>query len=121
VLWLSQEVLGALASVLSIWLVTGILVYEAIDRIINPVFVNGKRESRFMQERSASLVTQILWQPVVPILRTVRVVTTCCMRENERSNDASRSDRTLCLRCGLLSSRMLLPHQHARATGYGTA
>jgi solute carrier family 30 (zinc transporter), member 2 len=35
-------VLGALASVLSIWLVTGILVYEAIDRVVNPVRVNGK-------------------------------------------------------------------------------
>lgn len=36
------EVLGALASVLSIWLVTGILVYEAVNRILNPVPVNGK-------------------------------------------------------------------------------
>eukprot|EP00884_Botryococcus_braunii_P013262 jgi/Botrbrau1/21937/Bobra.0249s0060.1 len=36
------EVLGALASVLSTWLVTGILVYEAIARVINPVEVNGK-------------------------------------------------------------------------------
>ncbi|KAK9861403.1 hypothetical protein WJX84_006624 [Apatococcus fuscideae] len=36
------EVLGALASVLSSWLVTGILVYEAIQRIIEPVAVNGK-------------------------------------------------------------------------------
>ncbi len=34
--------LGALASVLSSWLVTGILVYEAIQRIIEPVAVNGK-------------------------------------------------------------------------------
>ena len=39
-----MEVLGALASVLTIWLVTGILVYEAINRVINPVPVNGKRE-----------------------------------------------------------------------------
>ena len=39
--WCAQ-VLGALASVLSIWLVTGILVYEAIDRVVNPVRVNGK-------------------------------------------------------------------------------
>ena len=36
------EVLGALASVLSSWLVTGILVYEAIQRIFEPVKVNGK-------------------------------------------------------------------------------
>lgn len=36
------EVLGALASVLSTWLVTGVLVYEAIDRIRHPVQVNGK-------------------------------------------------------------------------------
>ena len=39
-----MEVLGALASVLTIWLVTGILVYEAVNRVINPVPVNGKRE-----------------------------------------------------------------------------
>lgn len=37
-----MEVLGALASVLSIWLVTGILVYEAVNRMINPEPVNGK-------------------------------------------------------------------------------
>ena len=36
------EVLGALASVLSTWLVTGILVVEAVNRILNPVEVNGK-------------------------------------------------------------------------------
>ncbi|KAK9804604.1 hypothetical protein WJX73_006657 [Symbiochloris irregularis] len=36
------EVLGALASVLSTWLVTGILVYEAVDRILHPVQVDGK-------------------------------------------------------------------------------
>ena len=36
------EVLGALASVLSTWLVTGILVYEAVARIMHPVEVNGK-------------------------------------------------------------------------------
>ena len=39
-----MEVLGALASVLTIWLVTGILVYEAVNRVIHPVPVNGKRE-----------------------------------------------------------------------------
>ena len=37
------EVLGALASVLSTWLVTGILVVEAIDRVRNPVPVDGRR------------------------------------------------------------------------------
>ena len=36
------EVLGALASVLSTWLVTGILLYEAVNRILNPSPVNGK-------------------------------------------------------------------------------
>lgn len=36
------EVLGALVSVLSTWLVTGILLWEAVDRIRNPVDVNGK-------------------------------------------------------------------------------
>ena len=38
------EVLGALVSVLSTWLVTGILLWEAVDRIRNPVDVNGKCE-----------------------------------------------------------------------------
>ena len=38
------EVLGALASVLSTWLVTGILLYEAVNRVINPSPVNGKGE-----------------------------------------------------------------------------
>ncbi|KAK9904349.1 hypothetical protein WJX75_010009 [Coccomyxa subellipsoidea] len=36
------EVLGALASVLATWLVTGVLVFEAIGRIINPSPVDGK-------------------------------------------------------------------------------
>ncbi len=39
--------LGALASVLSIWLVTGILVYEAVDRVRHPVRVDGKSEFPF--------------------------------------------------------------------------
>ena len=34
--------LGALASVLSTWLVTGILLYEAVNRVISPSPVNGK-------------------------------------------------------------------------------
>ena len=38
------EVLGALASVLTVWLVTGVLVFEAVNRIINPEPVNGKSE-----------------------------------------------------------------------------
>lgn len=36
------EVLGALASILTVWLVTGILLVEAIQRIITPEPVNGK-------------------------------------------------------------------------------
>jgi zinc transporter 2 len=40
------EILGALASVLIIWLVTGALVFEAVQRTINPVRVDGKRERR---------------------------------------------------------------------------
>ncbi len=39
------EVLGALVSVLSTWLVTGILLWEAIDRIRHPVEVDGRREA----------------------------------------------------------------------------
>ena len=41
-----MEVLGALASILSVWLVTGVLVFEAINRIMNPEPVNGKGERR---------------------------------------------------------------------------
>lgn len=37
-----MEVLAALASVLCSWAVTGILVAEAVHRIINPTPVNGK-------------------------------------------------------------------------------
>lgn len=40
------EVLGALLSTLTIWAVTGILVYEAIQRIIHPEDVDGRRETR---------------------------------------------------------------------------
>ncbi|GAB4819948.1 hypothetical protein N2152v2_006994 [Parachlorella kessleri] len=36
------EVLGALASILSVWLVTGVLLFEAVNRIITPEPVNGK-------------------------------------------------------------------------------
>lgn len=39
-----MEVLGALASVLTVWLVTGILLFEAVNRVINPEPVNGKGE-----------------------------------------------------------------------------
>ena len=38
------EVLGALASIMIIWLVTGILVVEAVQRVITPETVNGKGE-----------------------------------------------------------------------------
>ena len=38
------EILGALASVLIIWLVTGMLVFEAVQRTIDPVRVDGKSE-----------------------------------------------------------------------------
>jgi len=36
------EILGALVSVLTIWAVTGALVFEAVQRTINPVRVDGK-------------------------------------------------------------------------------
>jgi zinc transporter 2 len=38
------EILGALVSVLTIWAVTGALVFEAVQRTINPVRVDGKSE-----------------------------------------------------------------------------
>lgn len=41
-----MEVLGALASILTVWLVTGILLVEAIQRILVPEPVNGKGDRR---------------------------------------------------------------------------
>jgi len=43
------EVLGALASMISVWLVTGILVWEAGARIIKPEPVDGKSEFGHIQ------------------------------------------------------------------------
>ena len=40
--WHRAEILGAILSVFLIWLVTGILVYEAILRVITPSKVNGE-------------------------------------------------------------------------------
>ena len=40
-----MEVLGALVSVLSTWLVTGILLWEAVIRIQHPEPVDGKCEN----------------------------------------------------------------------------
>lgn len=37
------EILGALVSVLTIWAVTGALLWEAVYRVINPAPVDGKR------------------------------------------------------------------------------
>lgn len=36
--WYRAEVLGALTSVLMIWVVTGILLYVAVERLINQKF-----------------------------------------------------------------------------------
>ena len=41
---LPLQVLGALASVMTVWLVTGILLFEAVQRIITPDHVVGRRE-----------------------------------------------------------------------------
>ena len=41
---LAAQVLGALASVMTVWLVTGILLFEAVQRIIHPEYVDGKSE-----------------------------------------------------------------------------
>lgn len=38
------QVLGALVSVMTVWLVTGILLFEAVQRIITPEYVDGKSE-----------------------------------------------------------------------------
>lgn len=40
--WHRAEILGAVFSVLLIWAVTGVLVYEAVLRVINPPAVDGK-------------------------------------------------------------------------------
>lgn len=36
--WYRAEVIGALTSVLLIWVVTGVLVYLAVERVINKTF-----------------------------------------------------------------------------------
>jgi len=36
--WYRAEVLGALTSVLMIWVVTGILLYIAVERVLDPTF-----------------------------------------------------------------------------------
>ncbi len=38
------EIIGALFSTLVIWAVTGALVWEAVERVINPQPVDGKSE-----------------------------------------------------------------------------
>jgi cation diffusion facilitator family transporter len=55
------EILGALVSVLIIWLVTGALVYEAIQRTIQPVEVDGKGGDPVVQRMCCGLVAGI-WQ-----------------------------------------------------------
>jgi Co/Zn/Cd efflux system component len=39
--WYRIELLGAIASVILIWILTGVLVYEAVQRIIDPEEVDG--------------------------------------------------------------------------------
>ena len=65
------EVLGALASVMTVWLVTGILLVEAIQRIITPEEVDGKRECRFGMggRRPALCSLPLLLLLVVVVLR----------------------------------------------------
>ncbi len=59
------EVLGALASVLSSWLVTGILVYEAAQRIISPVKVNGRGTAIAQMVCSSALLGhRAMYRPV---------------------------------------------------------
>lgn len=50
------EILGALASVLTIWAVTGALLVEAIMRIMYPEPVNGKRKDAVRVPRKAVLM-----------------------------------------------------------------
>lgn len=41
--WYRAEVIGALTSVLMIWVVTGVLVYMAIERVVNESYdINGE-------------------------------------------------------------------------------
>lgn len=66
------EILGALASVLTIWAVTGALVWEAVSRILNPEPVDGKRKwSNPMRNEAAARP----WLPLHCHLRTQSLVT----------------------------------------------
>jgi cation diffusion facilitator family transporter len=56
------EILGALVSVLIIWLVTGALVFEAVQRTINPVRVDGKSEQAALRAARAA-AAQWAWGP----------------------------------------------------------
>ncbi|KDD76571.1 cation efflux family protein [Helicosporidium sp. ATCC 50920] len=53
------EVLGALASMLAVWLVTGVLVFEAVDRVRNPQPVNGR--VMFLLAVVGIAVNVVLW------------------------------------------------------------
>lgn len=48
------EILGALVSVLIIWAVTGALVFEAVQRTLNPVRVDGKGEEAWWTAGAAT-------------------------------------------------------------------
>ena len=43
--WHRVEILGVLMSVLLIWVVTGVLIWEAIQRLIHPEQVDGKQSA----------------------------------------------------------------------------
>ena len=39
--YVNAEVVGAVVSILIIWLVTGVLFYEAVKRVIHPIEINA--------------------------------------------------------------------------------
>jgi zinc transporter 2 len=50
------EIIGALVSIMLIWLVTGMLVYEAVNRLINPVPVDGKSKRHYSSHHNMAAV-----------------------------------------------------------------
>ncbi len=44
VITVHAEVIGAIISVLIVWMLTGVLFYEAIQRVINPDLINVKAD-----------------------------------------------------------------------------
>ena len=53
--------MGALASVVSTYLVTGALLYEAVNRFVHPTPINGKRECSLDPDPEWPSLNQLLY------------------------------------------------------------